>query len=45
MSLVWDCLFLHLLCVGVRQIELKIDAAYEGVVYNTTADPKIRKPL
>lgn len=32
-------------CVRARHSELKIDAAFEGVVSNATADPKIRKPV
>lgn len=30
--------------MGARQCELKLAAAYEGVVSNVTANPKIRKP-
>lgn len=36
--------FVFVVCTGARRTELKIAAAYEGVVSNVTADAKIRKP-
>ena len=36
--------FVFVVCMGPRQSKPKIASAYEGVVSNVTADPRIRKP-
>ena len=40
----WLCVFIFVACTGPRQSKLEIAAAYEGVVSNVSADPKIRNP-